>query len=76
MLNIHFTVDLCDCSSFCLSLTITEKDYESGFNTSVNSGNVPDTQSPTTRKGVQHTGSLRAILTQTCGHGDTDVKTV
>lgn len=45
------------------------------FNTSVNSGNVPDAQSPTARKGVQHTGSLCAILTQTCGHGDTDVKT-
>lgn len=76
MLNIQFTVDLCDRSSFCLSLKTTDKDYETGFNTSVNSGNVPDTQSPTARKGVQHTGSLPAILTQTCGHGDTDVKTV
>lgn len=24
------------------------------FNTSVNSGNIPDAQSPTARKGVQH----------------------
>lgn len=71
MLNIHSTIDLYHCLSLCLSLTITNKDYETFFflNTSVNCGNIPDAQSPTARKGVQHTGSL-------CGHGDTDVKTV
>lgn len=77
MLNIHFTIDPYHCSSLCLSLTVTNKEHETFFfNTSVNSGNIPDAQSPTARKGVQHTGSLCAILTQTCGHGNTDVKTV